>query len=563
MSETFLFPEEACSEKEQASLFSPSSFSPNFLELLAKKGFSDPETVEAFLDAGLHRLRDPKAMKGMDRVIERLERARDQKEKILIHGDYDVDGITGAAVVAKTLEIFGIAYTAFLPNRVRDGYGVSSRAIQEAAAQGTKLLITVDCGITAREQITLANSLGVETIVIDHHQIPSGGIPPAYAILNPHQEDCSYGFDGLSAAGLAFKLAQALIGSRAYELLDLAALSTVCDVAPLVDENRIIVKEGLKKIQQKNNPGMQALYEVSRIRGELNTGHIGFMLGPRINAAGRMSSPEIALRLFLTSSLKEASSLAQILEEENKSRQLEERQMVKEAIAVVERTFHFNRDRVIVVGKQGWHQGVIGIVAARLVDKYHRPAIVIAFDGEKGKGSCRSTKNFNIHEALSACAGDLMEFGGHAQAAGLSIQETKLDAFRKSINEFALTKDPKSFEREIPVDLELTLDDLSGRFIQELELLEPHGAGNPRPVFRTRGLSVKPKREWLYQTTLKFWVEQNGAVYEVHWSDRMNGVDERALTQSSKIDLIYSVKSKTWAGIETLILEAKSLCPSE
>lgn len=539
------------------------SFSPLFTRLLQGRGLTDPAVMEHFLSASTESLSDPFLMKGMTAAVERIRRAAKNREKVLIHGDYDVDGVTGAALMSKTLKALGVEFFTFLPDRVEDGYGVSERAIVQAAAEKKiSLLITVDCGITARKAIETAVSKGVDVIIIDHHRIPDDGIPPATVILNPQQSDCPYPFKDLSAGGLVFKLAQALLGKDAIAFLDLTALSTVCDVAPLCGENRIIVKKGLEILSARANPGIQAMAETAKMKTrEMNSGHIGFILGPRINAAGRMNTPDIALRLLLSESVKEAMSLASVLEEENKMRQKEERQVTKEAIEQAERVFHFNRDRVVVVAAQGWHQGVIGIVASRLVEKFHRPSIVIAIDGAKGKGSGRSIKGFHLFDALNACKDLFVTFGGHEQAAGLSILEEKIQTFREKVNEYARQKyEASAFEWKINFDLEIQLEDLRTGFMRELELLEPHGAGNARPVFLTKNLEIKGRPEKIYGETYKFFVTDGIFTYETLWNDRAcEGAG--ALAKGSKINLYYSAKTKVWDGVKSISLEAKDIKP--
>lgn len=552
-----------------STLEQKNSYSSRFLQLLKLRGLEESGAVEAFLKADLPNLYDPFCMKGMAEAVARVRRAAQAGEKVLIHGDYDVDGITGSSVVAKTLKALGVEHRVFLPNRAEDGYGVSERAIREGAANGEKILITVDCGVAAGAKIALARELGMDVIIIDHHRIPAEGLPPANAILNPLQEDCDYPFKELSAGGLAFKFSQALLGEQAYALLDLAAVSTVCDVAPLRDENRIIVRKGLKLLGQRTSLGFKALAEIAKINGrDVNVGHIGFAFGPRINAAGRMSTPEIALRLLLTESAREAESLAKVLDEENKARQREERQTVKEAVREVERVMNFSRDRVIVVGREGWHQGVIGIVASRLVDKYHRPAIVIAFENGKGKGSGRSIKTFNLYEALCDSQDLFMEFGGHAQAAGLSIADANLDAFRRRINDYAREKmNASDLVKSVPVDLEISLEDLTSPFVQELQMMEPHGMGNPRPVFRTASLQLKTQPVKLSPMTHQFYVTDGVFVYEALWTEKspVEGTEGetalKSLQKGKTFDLSYSLKIKSWEGRERVVLEAKEIKP--
>ncbi|MBP9866313.1 MAG: single-stranded-DNA-specific exonuclease RecJ [Candidatus Omnitrophica bacterium] len=539
------------------------NWTPPFQELLLKKGLAEEQKRRLFLAPDLKNLYDPFLMAGMRQACQRLTQARDRKEKVFIHGDYDVDGVTGAAIAAHTLKLFGIEHTVFLPERARDGYGVSEAAIRRAAESGCKVLMTVDCGVAAHSAMNLARELGLDTVIVDHHRISAEGLPPAAAILNPQREDCLYPFKELSAGGLAFKLAQALLGDKAFAFLDLAALSTVCDVAPLIDENRIIVKAGLKKLSTEPGVGLAALVQSAGIKTKtINTGHLGFNLGPRINACGRMSTPDIALRLLMTNHPGESASLARVLEEENKSRQQEERMTVKEAIAEAERTFHFNRDRVIVVARRGWHEGVIGIVAARLVDRFYRPAIVIALkDGAAGKGSGRSIKGFNLFEAMASAKDCLTAFGGHEQAAGLSIQEDQVANFRKKINGYALEKtSAEIFVKKTACDLELSLEDLSEKLLAELSLLEPHGAGNPRPVFKTSGLCVKGRPWQKSPQVVQFWVTDGVRTCEASYYAPESQTPK--LEEGDLLDIHYNVRTYMMSGVTAMSLDVKTFCQS-
>lgn len=498
-------------------------------------------------------------MKGMKEAVARIRQAALAKEKVLIHGDYDVDGVTASAIIAKTLDILGIAYQIFLPERFRDGYGVSEKAIREAAEQGAKILITADCGITAHQEIEAAVRLGMEVIVIDHHRIPPQGVPAACIILNPQQTDCAYPSADLTAGGLAFKLSQALVGEEAYKFLELAALSTVCDVAPLKGENRIIVKYGLKALSKHPSVGLKALAAVAGVKSEeMNTGHLGFIFGPRINAAGRMSSPEMAFRLLMTTNRKEAESLAVALNEENKLRQKEERQVVKEAIQEVDRTVNFNKERVIVIGREGWHQGVVGIVAARLVERYYRPSVVIAFEKENGKGSGRSIRGFNLFQALQACSETMEEFGGHEQAVGLSLRKEKLPQFRKKINQYASETLPAElFVKKVSWDLEIALSEITSIFVQEIKCMEPFGTGNPRPAFLARQLTVKTQPVYSFTNTVEFHVTDGQMIGQAVWSPKKD--ESVFFGKNDTVDLYFTLRTKQWNGVECLSLEVKDI----
>ena len=540
-------------------------FSPHFLHLLAHRGLTANEETENFLYPSREKLCPPFLMKGMREAVRRIQKAKALGEKVLVHGDYDVDGVTGAAIISLTLEKLGVSFETFLPERARDGYGVSGEAIQKAARTGTRLLITVDCGISAADEIREARQAGIDSVVLDHHQIPAAGLPPAHAILNPLQEGCEYPFKELSAGGLAFKLAQALLGQEAYEFFDLATLSTVADLAPLRGENRMIVKEGLRQLSERKRLGIKALAESANIRAhEIKTSHVGFVFGPRINASGRMSSALTALRLLLTSNEKEAESLAQILEQENRDRQRAERRVVEEAVQQVERAANFSRDRILVVAQEGWHAGVIGIVASRLVERYHRPALVIALKDKVGKGSGRSIRSLNLFKALEYAREFLVEFGGHEQAAGFNVKEEQIPSLWRKLNEHCHAAYPAEiFLKSIDIDLEIKLSDLTPQFLRELELLEPYGLGNPRPVFLTRGLKVKtlqPKKSGKSFRSI-LWATDGALTYEVVVPERARICFD--FEPGVAFDLVYTVDEKRWEGERMTVLEAKDIKPPE
>lgn len=537
--------------------------SPLFLKLLHQRGFEAPREIEKFLNSKREDLLNPFLMKGMSEAVDRLRRAAERGESVLVHGDYDVDGVTGAAILSLTLTKLGIRHETFIPERKKDGYGVSAEAIEKARKQGTRLLVTVDCGISAGEEIRAAREAGVDAIVLDHHRLPSEGLPPATAILNPLQKDCAYPFKELSAGGLAFKLAQALLGQEAFEFLDLATLSTVADLAPLRGENRILVKEGLRQLSSRARIGIKALAETAGLRArEIKTSHVGFILGPRINASGRMSSASTALRLLLTSNEREAASLARILEEENRQRRQVEQRVTSEAIQQAERTINFAKERIVVVAQEGWHAGVIGIVASRIVERFHRPALVIALDGGKGKGSGRSIRSFHLFNALEAAREFLIEFGGHEQAAGFNVTADQIPLLRKRLNEHAHAAYPaEAFLKSIDVDLEISLADLTPRFVKELESLEPFGIGNPKPVFLTRGLFFKNfLPEGKNRSSRRGWVTDGVFTYEAVFPERSNiRVD---FESRNRFDLVYNVGQKSWEGETIVFLEAKDLKPN-
>ena len=530
-----------------------------YSELMRKflhlRGFQTEETIQKLFSPSLDHLHDPFLMKGMKQSVKRILSAIDRGEMILIHGDYDVDGITGASLLSRTFQKLNARFIPFLPIRKRDGYGVSQEAIKLAKEKGVTLFVTVDCGITAFEEAKEAKQAGIDVIIIDHHRIHGGVMPEAFEIINPLQEDCPYPFKELSACGLAFKLAQALLGQGAYELLDLVALSCVCDIAPLTDENRILVAFGLQKLGARSQIGFKSLCEVAGLRRrKMTTADLGFILGPRINASGRMSSPETALKLLTTNNSGEAEQLAKFLDEENKARQKEERSLLKHALQAVEREINFNRDRVIVVWGDGWHEGVIGIVAQRLVEYFSRPAVVVAFDGETGKASGRSIRGFHLFHGLEYCKELLAEFGGHELAAGFTIKQKNIQAFREKINEYAKTISPDAFMKSIQIDLEISLQELSPQFVRELALLEPFGAGHSKPVFLTRNVWTKRPPERLGSNGLRWWVSDGAMTFEAVWRSRGPAL---SFPESEPYTIVYSPKLNSWDGIDSLTLEIR------
>lgn len=526
-------------------------------KFLRLRGYQSEAEIQRLLFPSLDGLYDPFLMKGIERSAKRILAAIARSETILIHGDYDVDGITGAAVLSRMLQKLGADFITFLPNRKKDGYGVSLDAVHLAKEKKASLFMTVDCGITAFREAKVAREFGIDVIIIDHHRIHNGEVPEAYEIINPLQESCAYPFKELSACGLAFKLAQALLGKGAYEMLDLVALSCVCDVAPLVDENRILIYYGLERLAQRGQIGFKSLFQTAGLKKQkISTSDIGFILGPRINASGRMSSADNALKLLITNNPEEADALAEILERENKARQKEERSLTKQALQKVEREINFNRDRVIVVFDDGWHEGVIGIVAQRLVEHYSRPAIVIAVDGERGKGSGRSVKGFHLFNAFQHCEKFLEQFGGHELAAGLSIHRSQLQTFREKINEYAKTLPAEVLIKSTRVDLEISLCDLTSLFLRELELLEPFGPANPKPAFLTRNISTKRPPEKIGPNAFRWWATDGTMTFEAVWRSRGAAI---APPETGPYTMVYSPKLNRWDGIESVILEVKDV----
>ncbi|MFA5259764.1 MAG: single-stranded-DNA-specific exonuclease RecJ [Candidatus Omnitrophota bacterium] len=481
---------------------------PVIAQLLVNRGIESLEEAARFFSPGLDKIHDPFLLKDIDKTLSRISLARQKGERVLIFGDYDVDGITSTAVLYNYLHTLGIDVVTHLPHRIHDGYGLNENVCQIAREKGASLVIAVDCGITAFREIELLQQEGLDCLVIDHHEPAERGIPSAFAVIDPKRKDCPYPFKHLAAVGLVAKLGQALFGAVQEEYLDLIALGTIADVVPLRDENRIFVKMGLPRIGQTKNKGLSALMEVARIRGKkMKPYHAGFILGPRINATGRMGSAQQSLDLLLSEDHNEAQILAQSLENLNNERQKLQRDVVQEALSLVEREVNFQDHKIIVVSKEGWHKGVLGIVASRLAEMYYRPTIVISLQDGVGTASARSIAGFHLHEALEACSEMLENFGGHKLAAGLTILEPNIEKFTRSINEFAHRYiSTRCLVPALDIDQELPLSSLNLCFLETIDRLEPYGEGNPEPLFCSRNLRVKSQPVVLGRETLKFWV---------------------------------------------------------
>ncbi|MFZ3375298.1 MAG: single-stranded-DNA-specific exonuclease RecJ [Chthoniobacterales bacterium] len=463
--------------------------------VLMRKGFARPEEVETFLRPRLKLLSDPFLLPNMEAAVARILAALDRHERIVLFGDYDVDGVTSLALLAEMLRAYPAAAgpELFLPLRIEEGYGLSRESIDRCFEKlQPQLLIAIDCGTSSVNEIVDLKRRGVDVIVLDHHE-PKSALPDCVAVVNP-KIDPSSTFHYLCSVGIVFKLCHALLKTRplhAFDLkskLDLVALGTVADIVPLKGENRILVQRGALEIARSKRPGLKKLIEISGIRPPILTEDIGFRLGPRLNAAGRLSTAEKSLQLLLTHNESEAAELAEFLDKQNRERQEVEKQIFLAAEEKIANEFDPTRDAAIVVGARGWHPGVLGIVASRIARKYHRPAIVIGFDDRRvGKGSGRSIEGLNLVEALSRCAAQIEKYGGHEMAAGLTIQEENIDffsqAFRCAARELLSDED---LQPRLRLDHELTFSELNFDFLHWHEMLQPFGNGNPQPLFFAR-----------------------------------------------------------------------------
>jgi single-stranded-DNA-specific exonuclease len=531
--------------------------------LLCIRGLGDLDAARRFLQPSLQDLHDPFALADMAPAVDRVLAAIARKERIAIHGDYDVDGVTSTVILRRALELLGADVTHFIPERLRDGYGLQPASIDRLHADGVRLVISVDCGIRGVEAALRARELGVDLIITDHHE-PDTELPQAVAVVNPKRHDCSYPDKNLAGVGVALKLVQALCSRTDHSnwlpaFVKIAAIGTLADVVPLVGENRIIAKLGLGMLSKgPHKVGLRSLLDVCGLTGkDIDSYHIGFVLAPRVNAAGRMSTPDIAARLLLAADEAmgvEARALAEQLNSENLRRQQEEADIVAQAKKIVETDLEIGSRTVIVVSGEGWHRGVIGIVASKLVDAFHRPAIVLSTDGEVAHGSCRSIPSFNLLAALESCADLLIKFGGHKVAAGLTMEAGRIRELRARVNDYADNcLQPDDLRPRLWIDGALTFRSISEQVTAELTALAPFGAGNPNPIFRTSGVEIIDGPRRIKERHLKMAFKQDGRVMRgIAWraSERESFVTEH----KAAIDVAFSLEQDTWNGEKYLQL---------
>lgn len=536
--------------------------SPFFAQVLINRDIRNVEDAQSFLFGELEACHDPYLFKDMDRAAERIKKAVGKGEKILIYGDYDVDGITSTALLSDVLTEMGADHETFIPNRIEEGYGLNIRAVALARDRGVKLIVTVDCGINSAQEVECAARYGIDVIITDHHEVKDGALPHAYAIVDPHREDCRYPFKHLAGVGIAYKLASVLM-ARSKEVadrnLDLVALGTIADVAPLNGENRILARAGLDKLRVTDKPGLRALMDVAGVdQDRLTCRNVGFALGPRINAMGRVGSAEVALELFMCKDAARGREIAVILDRENKNRQSIERSILKDAVQRAKGDLALQDQKVIVMADEAWHPGVIGIVASRLTEEFLKPAILIALQGDTGKGSGRAVDGFNLFEAVNRSARHLIDFGGHEGACGIRIKKEELDGFRRKINSEAdgCFQDPDETVPELRVDLNVPFSRLGVKLINELRLLMPHGPANLEPVFSTVGLRVKTRPREIGRSGFKFLATCGNLTCEAI-TFRKNGLERPSA--GDIIDLAYTPSINSYRGIDSIQLNIKDI----
>src|SRR5713101_5071054 len=543
--------------------------SPIVAGLLVARGYSDSGAAEAFLNPALNQLHDPFLMRGMSEAVNRLLHAIDNHEPVLIYGDYDVDGTTGTAVLLRALRMLGATAGYHVPHRFTEGYGIRQDALEKAFSEGYKLVVSVDCGMTAHEPLHWARAQGLDIIVTDHH-LPDAdeGAPPALAVLNPNQHGCDYPDKNLAGVGVAFKLIHALFRERGREaqvpgFLKMVAIGTVADVAKLVGENRAIVTLGLADLPRAVNPGLRALIEIAGCGedSEMTAYDLGFRIGPRINAAGRMDAARAVVVLFDAKEKEEARRLAEHLDTRNRERMEAQREIFNRAVEEFESgSDRESQTHAAVIAGDGWHRGVIGLAASKIAERLNRPCVVISLDGDVGHGSARSIEAYHLFDGLTACRDLLEKFGGHSHAAGLAIRRGQIPEFRRRLNEHAascLTE--QDLVPTLNIDAEVQPRELTFQLSQELGALEPFGAGNPRPVFITRGLRLLSDPQVIKEQHLKLRVagEDNRPLEAIWW--RGLEENEQVPRANQRIDLAYELEVNRWNGEIRLQLNVKDM----
>ena len=541
--------------------FSPLGTLPGWLSaLLRARGVDTEEKADHFLNPSLKDLHDPYRMEGMESAVKLIRRAIAAGDRIMIFGDYDADGVCATSILLETLTELGAQVSFRLPSRQKDGYGLNENAVREISEKA-KLLITVDCGISNRAEVALAKELGMTVIVTDHHQLPEA-LPEADAVLNPliGNYPCSF----LCGAGVALKICQALQGTAGLEKrLDLAAIATVADIVPLMDENRVIVREGLERIRRTGRPGLKALLECSGTMGALQADALAFRLGPRLNAAGRLGDASLAVRLLLTGIPEKAADTAGKIEEMNRQRQNMEREITAAALAQITESPSFGEDRILIAAGEGWNPGLIGLAAGKICERFYRPSIVLSLpeDGGPAVGSCRSIPGVNIFELLRDCEDLLVRFGGHAQAAGLTVVRENIPALRERMNRILREKIDKAvFVRTLDYDMEVPFRNWTEETLAALDLLEPTGYGNPAPVFMLSGAQVQSMRRVgrdLSHLQLQLLTPESTLVKGIAFS-----MGEEAEKDHLDIDVLYRPVRNEFNGRTSIEAQISALRPS-
>ena len=535
------------------------NISPLVARILSNKDLKDDKEIEKFLRPTRNDFYDPFTMKDMSKAVDRIVKAIEKQEKTVIYGDYDVDGITSSTVLKKYLKERNLDAEIYIPNRLDEGYGLNEDAIRQIANSGCKLMITVDCGITGEKETKIANSLGMDVVITDHHEVPEI-LPNAVAVVDIKRKDETYAFKGLAGVGVAFKLIQAIsikldLPAESYlKYLDFVCIGTISDIVPLVDENRVISKLGLMLVKQTKSVGLRTLLESIKYK-VIDSNAISFGLSPRINACGRLGHHEVAVDLFLTESMAEASKLVQKLNEFNSERQDIEKRIFEEAVKLSKEEENFP---CIIVGNQNWHHGVIGIVSSKITDMYSKPSILLCYEGDSAKGSGRSIKGFDLHEALEKCNDYIEQFGGHDMAVGITIKKENVSKFKDQLEEYAKQLKIEDIVPIINIDEKVNLKDITVNDVKQLNLLEPFGESNFVPLFQINNLKIIGIRTLSEGKHLKLLLkDENGIDIDVIGFGL--GYLEENYNIGDRIDIIGTLEINSYLGQESIQLNMKDI----
>lgn len=527
--------------------------------VLINKNITKKEDIDLFMNPTRKDFHDPFLMPDMEITVDRVLKAIRNKERIIIYGDYDADGITSITVLKTFLEERGLEVSSYIPNRLDEGYGLNKQAIKKIYEDGYRLIITVDCGISGIDEVDYANSLGMEVLITDHHE-PGQSLPNALAIVDAKRKDNKYPFNQLAGVGVVFKLIQAIsmklnLDEKEYlKYLDIVCIGTISDIVPLVDENRVIAKLGLKLVNQTKNIGLSALLELVGFK-EIDSGTISFGVAPRINACGRMGDEQVALDLFLSKDYETAKEIAIKLNEYNSERQSIEKQIFDEATQKIEKEEKENA--CIIVGGEGWHHGIIGIVASKVTDIYFKPSILVCFEGNHGKGSGRSIPGFDLHEALMQCSSELEKFGGHAMAVGVTVEKSKFGKFKTELEEYAKKCEIDKIVPIINIDSELSLKNIDIDSVKSLKLLEPYGEANKTPLFLFKNLKINSIRALSEGKHLKLTLkEDNFMINAIGFN--MGKLSEKYLLDD-KVDIVGSLEINSFNGNDSIQIVMKDI----
>lgn len=529
--------------------------------ILANRNITTEEEIRLFLSPTRKDFHNPFLITDMEKSVERIIKAIENKEKVTIYGDYDVDGITSITVLKSFFKDRGLETSQYIPNRLNEGYGLNNNAIEKIKEQGCDLMITVDCGISAINEIDYANSIGIETIITDHHE-PGNEIPKAYAVIDNKRKDSKYPFRELAGVGVVFKLIQAIgikLGLKEEEYLkylDIVCVGTISDIVPLVDENRVIAKLGLMLIRQTRNIGLKSIIDTSGYT-KIDSNSISFGIAPRINACGRMGKAEDALELFLSKNYNEVSELAKKLNDYNKLRQDTEKEIYENAIKQIEQN-KLDKNNSIIVGGHNWHHGVIGIVSSKITEMYFKPSILLSFEEDGiGTGSGRSIPGFDLHEALTKCLDSVEKFGGHSMAVGLTVKKEKFEEFKKEFEQIATKSNVSEIIPVINIDAKIDFSAINKDMVESLKQLEPFGEGNKMPVFVFKNLKIDSIRALSEGKHLKLTLKEGNTVVNAIGFNIGNLADEYII--GDKIDVVGVLEVNNFNGVESLQINIKDI----